>query len=73
MSCFAIFNGSIATSRKGYVNLIFVVYLNYVLAGFDSHYYTSQQFFILVMYPFRIKNSSSNQQQQLCLYKKVQH
>ena len=45
MSCFAVFNGSIVTSRKGYIiyiKLIFVVYFNYVLAGFDSHYYTSQ-------------------------------
>ena len=39
------------------LNIIFVVYFNYVLAGFDSYYYTSQQFLILVMYPFRIKNS----------------
>ena len=55
MSCFAVFNGSIATSRKGYIiyilNIIFVVYFNYVLAGFDS-----QQVLVLVMYPFRIKN-----------------
>ena len=55
MSCIAVFSGSIATSGKGYIiyiKLIFVVYFNYVLAGLD----TSQQFLILVMYPFRIKN-----------------
>ena len=55
MSCFTVFNGSIATSRKGYIiyNIIFVVYFNYVLAGFDS-----QQFLILVMHPFLFENCS---------------
>ena len=53
MSCFSVFNGSVATSRKRYIiyNIIFVVYFNYVLAGFDS-----QQFFIFVMHPFLIEN-----------------
>ena len=53
MSCFSVFNGSVATSQKRYIiyNIIFVVYFNYVLARFDS-----QQFFILVMHPFLIEN-----------------
>ena len=53
MSCFSVFNGSIATSRKRYIidNILFVVFFNYALAGFDS-----QQFLILVMHPFLIEN-----------------
>ena len=53
MSCFSVFNGSLATSRNRYIiyNIIFVAYSNYVLAGFDS-----QQFLILVMHPFLIEN-----------------
>ena len=69
MNCFSVFNGSIATSRKGYIiyNIIIVVYFSYVLAGFDS-----QQFLILVCMStlFYSKTVSSKQQHQRCLYKK---
>ena len=53
MSCFSVFNLSVATSRKRDIvyNIIFVVYFNYVLAGFDS-----QRFLIFVMHSFLIEN-----------------
>ena len=71
MSCFSVFNGSIATSRKRYIidNILFAVYFNYVLAGFDS-----QQFLILVMHPFLIENCFFKPTiSTLCIQKKVQH
>ena len=71
MSCFSVFNGSVATSRKRYIiyNIIFVVYFNYVLARFDS-----QQSFILVMHPFLIENCFFKPTTStLFIQKKVQH